>query len=95
MNSLQNEIYKYLKERDWLPNKTKRTVSAYAKSISIEAAELLQEFQWDESKYDREAVLDELGDVLIYCIDMSIALNMNVEDIVRRKLEKVKLKYPK
>jgi len=74
--------------------KKERNLAAYAKSICIEAAELLEQFQWSSEYQDKEAVLDELGDVLIYCLDMSIGLEMNVEDIVRRKLKKVKYKFP-
>lgn len=93
-NKLQQEIYEYLKERNWLPNNKNRKAAAYAKSICLESAELLEHFQWDEDDYNLEEVLDELGDVVIYCYDLAICLDQNLEDIVRNKLNKVKKKYP-
>ena len=74
MQELMNEIIKFQKERDW---KQFHTPENLAKSISIEAAELLEHFQWD-NEYDRSEVIDELADVLNYCFLMADALNVDV-----------------
>ena len=58
------ELIKFQKERDW---KKFHTPENLAKSISIEAAELLEHFQWGK-EYDVDEVSEELADVLIYCI---------------------------
>ena len=64
-----------------------------AKSISIEAGELLECFQWN-SKYDKEHVCEELADVVNYCILMADRLGVDLQEILLEKLEKKKKKYP-
>ena len=65
-----------------------------AKSISIEANELLECFQWDEENYDREHVIEELADVIVYCQDMLDVLGLDVDQIVNDKMEMNEKKYP-
>ena len=65
-----------------------------AKSISIEANELLECFQWDEENYDREHVIEELADVIVYCQDMLDVLELDVDQIVNDKMEMNEKKYP-
>ena len=90
MEKLREEIIKFQSERDW---KKFHTPENLAKSISIEAAELLEHFQWGK-EYDTEEVADELADVLNYCILMADALDLNIEEIVLNKIEKNAIKYP-
>jgi NTP pyrophosphatase (non-canonical NTP hydrolase) len=98
MQSLQSEIKIYLEERGW----NKLRPGDLAKSVSIEAAELLELFQWanpelDEVKNNPELLVKvkkELADVLIYAFDMGILLGMDIESIMRDKLEHAKKKYP-
>lgn len=90
MQELMNEIIKFQKERDW---KQFHTPENLAKSISIEAAELLEHFQWD-NEYDRSEVIDELADVLNYCFLMADALDVDVKQIILNKMEKTAEKYP-
>ena len=90
MDELRDEIIKSQKERDW---KKFHTPENLAKSISIEAAELLEHFQWGK-EYDIDEVADELADVLNYCILMADALDLDVKEIVLNKMEKNALKYP-
>ena len=98
MKNIEREIHQYLKERGWdnlLP-------SNIAKSISIEAAELLELFQWtnnniEETKKDAqkmEEIKKELADVFIYAFDMAVLLGIDTETIIKEKLDKVKKKYP-
>jgi NTP pyrophosphatase (non-canonical NTP hydrolase) len=97
--NLQQEVEEYLVERNW----KNLEAGDLAKSICLEAAELLENWQWknftnNEIKKDKEKfqnVKDELGDVLTYAIDMAIILGLDFENIVREKLAKVKAKYPK
>lgn len=90
MDELKDELIKFQKERDW---KKFHTPENLAKSISIEAAELLEHFQWGK-EYDFQEVADELADVLIYCIYMADAMNFDIKEIISNKMEKNALKYP-
>lgn len=90
MDELKDELIKFQKERDW---KKFHTPENLAKSISIEAAELLEHFQWGK-EYDFQEVADELADVLIYCIYMADAMNFDIREIISNKMEKNALKYP-
>lgn len=90
MDELKSEILKFRNERNW---KQFHTPENLAKSISIEAAELLEHFQWGKD-YDVSEVSEELADVLIYCFYMANALNLDVEEIMLDKLGKNAEKYP-
>lgn len=91
MEEVMKQIDEFNKERDWGKFHTPENL---AKSISIEAAELLECFQWDAEKYNKEEVCEELADVFTYCIQMAMKLGVNPEEIVLKKLEKTKKKYP-
>ncbi len=91
LEKLKRVIKQFVDERDW--NKF-HSPANLAKSISIEANELLECFQWDEENYDLDNVKEELADVINYCIQMSIELDLDISTIVLDKLEKTKLKYP-
>jgi NTP pyrophosphatase (non-canonical NTP hydrolase) len=77
-------------ERNW---QQFHTPDNLAKSISIEAAELLELFQWSEPS-DLSEVSDELADVITYCLLLADKYDLDVEEIVLEKLEKTKAKYP-
>ena len=64
-----------------------------AKSISIEAGELLECFQWSNA-YDISNVKEELADVYSYVLMMADELDLDLEEIALEKLEKTKSKYP-
>ena len=90
MEDLKKDLIKFQEERDW---KKFHTPENLAKSISIEAAELLEHFQW-EKEYDIDEVSEELADVLIYCFYMADSLNLDIEKIIRNKMAKNAIKYP-
>ena len=90
MDEIFEEIIKFQHERDW---KKFHTSENLAKSISIEAAELLEHFQWGND-YDVTEVSEELADVLIYCMYMADSLDLDVKEIIFNKLEKNAIKYP-
>lgn len=70
------------------------TPSSLAKSIIIEAAELLENYQWEDVIPDSENVKEELADVLIYSLAMANDLGYDPEEIIREKLKKNAIKYP-
>ena len=78
MDELMKELIKFQTERDWEQFHTPENL---AKSISIEAAELLEHFQWN-NEYNKEEVVDELADVINYCFLMADALDVDVKEIV-------------
>ena len=84
-------IRKFTADRDW---DQFHTPANLAKSISIEANELLECFQWSDTGYDLEEVKDELADVIVYCIDMLDKLGLDVDEIINRKMSKNEAKYP-
>lgn len=84
-------IRKFTSDRDW---DKFHTPANLAKSISIEASELLECFQWSDTEYDFEHVLEELADVIVYCQDLADKLGVDVDEIVNKKMTKNELKYP-
>lgn len=88
---LKELIDQFAVERDWVKYHTPSNLS---KSISIEASELLECFQWDEKEFNLEAVKEELADVLNYSIRLASVLDLDIYDIVTEKMEKNATKYP-
>jgi dCTP diphosphatase len=88
--SLKDAIIKFRDDRDW---KQFHSPENLAKSISIEAAELLENFQWT-SDFDKEKVIEELADVIMYCVLLSDVLDVDIDEIVKSKLRKNIEKYP-
>ena len=91
MKETMESIKKFRDDRDW---KQFHTPSNLAKAISIESGELLEEFLWDNDNFNLQNVKEELADVMIYCIHMANALDVNIEDIINMKMDKNELKYP-
>lgn len=99
MKTFEQRIKVYLEERGWHQLRP----SDLAKSIMIEGAELLENFQWEnltpeEIKNNPKKLQDvkkELADVMTYCFDMAVILDIDVEKMLNEKLDKVIEKYPK
>lgn len=91
MQEVIEKIIKFRDDRDW---KQFQSLDNIAKSISIESAELLENFQWDSENYDIEHVKEELADVLIYSYLMAITMDVDVKEIMIKKIEKNEEKYP-
>ena len=88
--TLKEELRQFNKTMDWDQFHTPENL---AKSISIEAAELLECFQWNNN-FDREEVCEELADVYSYAVMLADSLGVELEEIGLKKLEKTKAKYP-
>ena len=82
ITALMNEIVAFSEERDW--DQFHSPVNL-AKSIAIEAGELLECYQWS-NKADPLAVEEELADVLNYCLQLAVKLNLDPAEIVRKKI---------
>lgn len=87
---IMRELREFVAERDWGQFHSPENL---AKSVSIEAAELLEVFQW-KTPQDLEALKDELADVLTYCYLLADKYGLDPKDLILAKLEKTKAKYP-
>jgi NTP pyrophosphatase (non-canonical NTP hydrolase) len=86
-----DRIRKFTEDRDW---DQFHSPSNLAKSIVIEAAELLECFQWDDEKYDEQHVKEELADVMVYCQNLVDKLGFDADEIINMKMVQNEAKYP-
>ena len=84
-------IRRFTADRDW---DKFHSPANLAKSISIEANELLECFQWSDTDYDLQHVKEELADVLVYCRDLLDKLGLDEDEIVNMKMDQNEKKYP-
>ena len=84
-------IRKFTEDRDW---DQFHSPANLAKSIVIEAAELLECFQWNETEYDLQHIKEELADVLVYSQNLLDKLELDADEIVNMKMEQNEAKYP-
>ena len=84
-------IRRFTEDRDWDQFHSPENL---AKSIVIEAAELLECFQWDNEKYDVQHVKEELADVMVYCQNLLDKLGLDADEIVNEKMSRNEAKYP-
>lgn len=91
MEEIQQLINQFVSDRDW---DQFHSPDNLAKSISIEAGELLECFQWDAQNFDRQHVLEELADVMIYCFQMCDKLKVDPSEIIKMKMAMNVKKYP-
>lgn len=92
MNKIISALKQFRDERDWQQFHTPKDLAV---ALSIEASELLEVFLWKESKdADLERVKEELADVFAYALLLADVYDLDVEEIVLKKIEKNKLKYP-
>ena len=101
IQEIRSLIDSFADERDWQQFHSPKNLSM---SISIEAAELMELFQWlsledakkvMESGKTRENAIDEIADVLIYAFAFCIRNNIDISDAIRQKMKKNIKKYPK
>lgn len=90
LEELMQRIDKFNKDREW--DQFHSPVNL-AKSISIEANELLECYQWNDNA-NLEDVSEELADVMNYCLQMSMVLGLDPIDIMNKKMDKTEKKYP-
>ena len=86
-----DRIRKFSDDRDWDQFHTPENL---AKSIVIEAAELLECFQWSGEKYDLQHIKEELADVLVYSQNLLDKLELDADEIINMKMDKNEAKYP-
>nr|WP_166987006.1 nucleotide pyrophosphohydrolase [Microbacterium chengjingii] len=88
--TVMSALRAFIAEREWAQFHSPENL---AKSIAIESAELLEEFQWSP-EFDTDRVRLELADVLTYCYELADRLGVDPDEIVLEKLEITRAKYP-
>ncbi len=92
IQKLKDLVEKFKEERDWGRHHTPKNLAI---SISLEAAELMEHFQWGDWKEEsREEVEKELADIVIYCLSFASSNGIDVSSAVMKKLEHNAKKYP-
>lgn len=95
MKNVYEKIMEFRDQRDWKQYHDEKDLAI---SISLEANELLENFQWKSSEEalatSRQNIKEEMADVFIYLIQMADKMDVNLEEEVIRKLEKNAKKYP-
>ena len=86
-----DRIRKFTEDRDW---DQFHSPANLAKSIVIEAAELLECFQWSDTEYDLQHVKEELADVMVYSQNLLDKLGLDADEIVNMKMSQNEPKYP-
>jgi NTP pyrophosphatase (non-canonical NTP hydrolase) len=86
-----DRIRRFTEDRDW---DQFHSPANLAKSIVIEAAELLECFQWSDTDYDIQHVKEELADVIVYSQNMLDKLGLDADEIVNAKMSQNEAKYP-
>ncbi len=86
-----DRIRRFTTDRDWDQFHSPENL---AKSIVIEAAELLECFQWSGSEYDLQHVKEELADVMVYSQNLLDKLGLDADEIINMKMEMNEKKYP-
>ena len=90
MNEIIEKLRIFAEERDWAQFHSPENL---AKSVVIEAGELLECFQWSPS-YKKEKVQEELADVMMYCLMLADKTGIDPLEAMRIKLKKNEEKYP-
>lgn len=95
MKKMIEKIIQFRDERGWKPYHNEKDLAI---SISLEANELLENFQWKSSEEalatSGENIREEMADVLIYLLQLADKLNIDLEEEVYKKLKKNAIKYP-
>ena len=86
-----DRIRRFTEDRDW---DQFHNPASLAKSIVIEAAELLECFQWNDTDYDLQHVKEELADVIVYSQNLLDKLGLDADEIVNMKMAQNEAKYP-
>jgi NTP pyrophosphatase (non-canonical NTP hydrolase) len=93
-------VHRFVAEREWQPFHNPKNLSS---SIAIEAAELMEIFQWLTSDQSlsasrdpatRQHTREELADVVIYCLALANALNIDLSQAIQAKMIANAQKYP-
>lgn len=90
ISELTQAMHNFVRTMGWYESDSPRPQSMrnLAISLNLEAAEVLEHFQWDENLTDRESFSDELADVMLYLLQLASIAGIDLEKAVLAKLDK-------
>lgn len=92
IQELKNLVEKFRTERNWGKHHSPKNLAV---SIAIEAAELLEHFQWDNYREENKDDLEgELADIIIYCLFFAVSNKIDISKAVDKKIAHISKKYP-
>lgn len=91
MEDIKEVLRQFAKDRNWTEFHTKENL---AKSIVIEASELLLNYQWNSVEKDVTNVKEELADIMIYSIMLADKYGFDIKEMIEEKIQKNSIKYP-
>ncbi len=93
IQQLKDLVEKFRTDRSWGKHHSAKNLAV---SIAIEAAELLEKFQWDDYrvKEDKKEIKRELADIVIYCLYFALSNKIDISKSVREKIDYISKKYP-
>lgn len=93
VEELKNLAEKFRSDRNWGKHHSPKNLAV---SIAIEAAELMEKFQWDDyaDKNAGAEIKDELADIIVYCLYLAKGNSIDIASSVQKKLDKAAKKYP-
>ncbi|QOR67140.1 nucleotide pyrophosphohydrolase [Cytobacillus suaedae] len=95
MKPIYDKVIEFRDQRNWKQYHNEKDLAI---SISLEANELLENFQWRSSeeavKESKQNMKEEMADILIYLVQLADKLDVDLEEEVYKKLEKNAIKYP-
>jgi len=99
LQKIMRELSRFRDERDWRKFHTPKNLAI---SISIEAGELLEIFQWVDDREsfrvlekNKDRIADEIADIMIYCLYLSEISKLNPEKIIMDKIERNRHRFPR
>lgn len=92
IQKLKDLVEKFRTERNWGKHHSPKNLAV---SIAIEAAELMEHFQWDDYKEENTVELEsELADIIIYCLYFAVSNKIDIANAVEKKIAIITKKYP-
>ena len=94
--SVKKRIYAFIDERNWRQFHSPKNLAI---SISLEASELLEHFQWKDQRPNeigekREEISDEVADIFVYLVEFADLMGIDILKAAEQKLSKNAIKYP-
>jgi NTP pyrophosphatase (non-canonical NTP hydrolase) len=95
LDKIRQTIFEFRDKRGWKPYHNEKDLAI---SISLEASELLENFQWKSSeeaiKDSKQNIKEEMADILIYLVQLADKMDIGLEEEVLMKMKKNEIKYP-
>jgi len=88
IQELTDKMHAFVRSKGWYETDSKRpqTPRNLSISLALEAAEILEHFQWNE-EFDQDALEEELADVALYLLQLASVAKIDLEEAILKKLE--------